>query len=201
MILDRSTAHGQAIIRLQETRGLGRQRAGILDGLSFIENAVIENLVFEVQGVSSQRAVGREHEIVVFEVIAGFEPKGAGMVEDPKLRRESRRFTLPVKNQRARHHHERRRNTRGAFFRPQCPARFEKREDLNRLSESHIVRKAAAESEPLQEKKPAESFTLVPPQFTRKAWRRVSSLDPGKLMELSPHLVESRVCPDGFRGK
>src|SRR5216117_3419845 len=91
---------------------------------------------FEAPGVSAQRAVGGEHQVVSGEVIAvALQP---GMIEHPQLRSEACRFLLPVEYERLRNNHQGR--TDGLACGAQLAAGFEQRQYLRGLAHTHVVR-------------------------------------------------------------
>ena len=49
----------------QHARRLGGCRRRILDGLRFIENHVVELVLGEPRGITPQRSIGGEHEVVI----------------------------------------------------------------------------------------------------------------------------------------
>src|SRR4030095_9084930 len=117
MILDRRAAQGQAVIGVDQPRSLVRKRAGFFNGLRFVENTIVEMHILEMNRVSRERAVGRDHEIILSKVVARFMTSGFPVVEDTQLRCKARRFFLPVKYQGAWHDYEclARRRTAGTF--------------------------------------------------------------------------------------
>jgi len=115
------------------------------------------------------------------------------VIEQAQFRREARRFLLPMKNQRPRHDDQRgTKRFRSPLFAAR-PARFQQRQNLNRLAEPHVVGQTAAETEALEEKKPAKPFALVAAQLAAKIRRRGSRRDSGKALELLAHAREDRV--------
>jgi len=87
VVFHRSAAHRQAVSSAQKPHGLRRLRFCILDHLRLVEHDVVKLGVFEVPGVSAQRAVSGEHQVVSGEVIAV--ALQAGMVEHAQLRSEA----------------------------------------------------------------------------------------------------------------
>src|SRR6266545_6453651 len=106
MILDRRAAQGEAMIGVDQPRRLGRKRAGVFNGLRLVENTIVEMHILEMNRVSRERAVGRDHEIILTKVVAGLMTSGSRVVEDIQLRCKARRFFFPMKYQRAWHGYE-----------------------------------------------------------------------------------------------
>src|SRR5712692_5803656 len=98
MVFHRSAAHGQAMISAQQTDRLGRKRAGVLDRLGFVENAVVEAEIFELQCIAPQRAVSRNHHVILVEMLPGFEACYSGVVKYSQFWREPAGLRLPMKN-------------------------------------------------------------------------------------------------------
>ena len=74
MVLHGRAAERQSVVGMDEPSSLRRERAGVLDRLRFVENAVIEPHVLEVQRVARQCPVRRNDEIVVAEVRSRMAP-------------------------------------------------------------------------------------------------------------------------------
>jgi len=131
--------------------GLGSLAVGVLDRLRLVQDHVVELVVGEPRGVPPQRPVGGEEQIVVLDPRR--RARVAGVVEHPQLGREARRLVHPVVDERSRHHRDRR-------ARVPClaggAAAVEERQHHDGLAEAHVVGEAATESEPAQEREPAE---------------------------------------------
>ena len=181
MVLDRRAAERQAMVAAQQARRLGGLGARVLDGLRLVEDHVVEAHVLQERRVAAQRAVGRQHEVVVLEVLPGADAPGARVIEHPQLGREPRRLLPPVEHERPRHHDERRPGPLAALVDrrglARGAARFEQRQHLHRLAEAHVVGQAAAEAEALQEVQPAEPVALIAAQPPDEARGRVARLD------------------------
>ena len=136
----------------------------------------------------------RENDVVVLEMITGFEARSAGMIEKLQLGREARGFFFPVKHEGSRHHHERRPRHGIPIARARLAARFEQRQHLNRLPQPHVVGQTAAETEALQKKEPAQSLALITSQFTLKLCRRQRFADSGKAAQFLAQALERRVA-------
>ena len=106
MVFDGRPGERQAMTPAQHARRLGRCGRRILDGLRFIENHVVELVFGEPRGVTPQRPVGGEHEVVVGD--GGRRSRVAGVVEHAQIGRETRRLVHPVVDQRSRHDGNRR---------------------------------------------------------------------------------------------
>ena len=74
--------------------------------MRFVEDDVIERLVFELQGVLAQRAVGGDDEIVIIKVLGRLAALLARVIEQAQPWREAQCFGFPVEDQRARHHQQ-----------------------------------------------------------------------------------------------
>ena len=129
------------------------------------------------------------------EVRARRDAARAGVVEHAQRRREAPRLVLPVEDERAGHHDERRAEALGA-------PRGEQRQDLHGLAEPHVVGEAAAEAEAAQEMEPAEALALVAAQAAAKAGGLVGGLDAVEPGQLRPRSLEDGVDPRlGQRGQ
>ena len=137
-----------------------------------------------MDGVAPERPVGRDHDVVVLEVLARPRAPGPGVVEHPQLGREAHRLLPPVEDERLRHHHQRGPGSAAsAVVAPGrkglalLPARFQQGEHLNGLAEPHVVGQTAAEAELPEEMEPSEPLALVPAEPTGKAGRGIAGLD------------------------
>src|SRR5713226_1024044 len=113
-------------------------------------------------------------------MLAGFEACYSGVVKYSQFWREPTGLSLPMKDQGARHDHQRR---AAQFFRVVAtrPApRFQQREYLNGFAEPHIIGETPPEAESLKKTQPAESLALVIAQLARKLRRRIGRADSGK---------------------
>lgn len=160
MVFDRRTAESDAVLRLQHTGGFGDLRAGVFDGLGFVEHDVIELDVFQDQHIAAERAVGRQNQMVLLEFGPQLGPFEPGVLEDFHVRRELLGFLLPVEQQRLGDDDQR----RPLFLGPFSPG-FQESQHLDRFAETHVVREAAAEPEVFKELQPADAFALVRPEF------------------------------------
>src|SRR5439155_16015726 len=143
MVLNRCTAQSQAVASLKQARGLGRDRARVLDRLCLVEDQVVEMQVLEKGGVAPQGAVRGENEVVLVEAPVDLRASGACVVEHAQLRSETRGLLLPVENQRARRDDKR----RGGPILPagllaQLASRFEQGQHLDSLAQPHVVSQA-----------------------------------------------------------
>src|SRR4029434_5281423 len=141
MVLYRRAAQRQTIISAEQTSGFGVESPGILNRLSFVENAVVETQILELQRIASQRAVCRQHDVVLVEMIAGFDAPSSGGSENSQFGRKLTCLCVPVKDQRSWHNHQRGTVRFFAILPAEIAARFQKRKDLNRLTQSHVDRK------------------------------------------------------------
>src|SRR4029434_5357615 len=103
MVLYRRAAQSQTMISAEQTSGFSGESPGILDRLGFVENAVVEPQIFELQRIAPQRTVRRQHNVIAIEVVSRLQPRTACVLEHAQLGREARRFGLPVKHQTAWH--------------------------------------------------------------------------------------------------
>ena len=107
-VLDRRAAQRDPVLSAQHARGLRAGGVGVLDGLRFVENHVVEVHVGERHGIAAQGAVRDEHQVVLRDLV---HPAGAirtREIEHPQPRREAGRLLLPVEEHRTWHDHERR---------------------------------------------------------------------------------------------
>jgi hypothetical protein len=141
------------MIRAEEAHRFGGQCARIFDCLRFVENTVIEPLIFELQCVAPQSSVGGQHDIVIREVIAGLKTRCSAVIENAQLGGKRESLLFPMKHQRARHHHERWQIFLSA--RAFLATRFEQCQRLNRFAQSHVVGETTAKTKPLEKKQPA----------------------------------------------
>ena len=184
------------MIGANQTRGLGRQRAGVLDGLRFVKHAVIEALLFELQRVAPERAVGGKDRVVVVEVIAGLQASAAGVIEHAQQRRKARRLLLPMEHERARRHDQRRARPVFVTRRAQLAARFEERQDLNGFAQSHVIGQTAAKSEAPEKMQPAQAVALIIAQYAVKLRGRASRLHAAKSLDFPARALEQRITAD-----
>jgi hypothetical protein len=140
--------------------GLCASGVGVLDRLRFVENHVIEVDAGERHSIATQRSVGNEHQVVLLDLVHPAGPIRTREVEDLQLRREARRFLLPVEQHGPRHNHKRRLPLSPLVLARLSP-RVQQREHDDRLAEPHVVGEAAAESELAKKRQPAERIALV----------------------------------------
>ena len=132
---------------------------GIFDRLGFVEDDVVEFDVFEKGGVAAEGAVGGDDQIIVGEMVGGFEAIDAGVVENPQCGGEAFGFFLPVEDEGFGDDDEGR--VQGSGFRVQEFTGGEEGEDLHGFAEAHVIGEAAAEAEAFQESEPAQAIFLV----------------------------------------
>ena len=89
------------MICLQQPRGLGRHRAGVLDGLRFVENEIIEPHTPEIRRIVAQCTVGGQDEIVILEMPEASQAQVSGVIKHAQARRETRGLLFPIENQRS----------------------------------------------------------------------------------------------------
>ena len=80
---------------------------------------------------------------------------------------------------------------------PFATTRFEQREHLDGLAETHVIRETAAEVERAQEVKPAETFLLICTQLAFERIDRFSGFDAAVYYSLIRHLKPQRVIEIG----
>ena len=107
VVLDRRAAEREPVIRLEQSRRLGRAGARVLDRLRLVQDRVVERDLLQVTDVPAQRAVGGQDDVVLGDAVEGVAPAAAGEIEHAQRRREARRFLLPVEHERPRHDDER----------------------------------------------------------------------------------------------
>ncbi len=199
MVLHRRAAQRQAIPAAQQAGGLGRLAVRVLDRLRLVQDDVVEFHLPERRHVLAQGAVGGEHQIPAGEGIAVSRPADAGVIEHAQPRREMSRLGDPVEHQRARHHHQGRREL--LFFQTAVargPAGFEQGEHLHGLAEPHVVRQAAAEAEVAQEVEPSQAGVLIGAELALEARRRFHRLDSREGTEPLAGGLEGLIAGDGL---
>ena len=110
-------------------------------------------------------------------------PAWSGEIEHTQARGESRGLLLPVEDQ----------GTRNDDQHGALPFAIEQGQDLYGFAESHIVRKAAAESKLPEKPQPGESFALIIAQSAGKTRRRIRRLNASKVFEFLPDSLETFV--------
>src|SRR5258705_12311693 len=92
---------------LEQPRRLGGFGARIFDRLRFVENHIVESLVFELNCIATERAVGGEDQVVVVEMIDSLQSFDTRVIEDSELWRKLRGFLFPVEYDRSGHDYKR----------------------------------------------------------------------------------------------
>src|SRR4029450_5216425 len=97
MVLYRRATQSQTMISAEQTSGFGGESPGVFNRLGFVENAVVEPQIFELQRIAPQRTVRRQHDVIAIEVVSRLPPRTACVIEHAQLGREGRRFGTPGK--------------------------------------------------------------------------------------------------------
>jgi hypothetical protein len=108
VVFDGRSAQREAVPCPQQPRRLCRRARRVLDRLRFVENDVLERDLRQVRRVATHRAVRRQHQVVLDQLVPQRLAPGAGVLEHPQSGREPRRLLSPVEDQRPRSHHQRR---------------------------------------------------------------------------------------------
>ena len=69
------------MIGAEQASRFGGESSGIFDRLGFVENAVVEPQILELQRIAPQGAICRQDNIISIEVIFRFQPRIAGVIE------------------------------------------------------------------------------------------------------------------------
>jgi hypothetical protein len=83
----------------QQAAGLGRLAGGILDRLRLVEHDVVELRLAEIDDVAAERAVGRDHDVLIRQAVAGVLAAVSRVVEHPQARGEPPRLLDPVEHE------------------------------------------------------------------------------------------------------
>ena len=184
------------MLRAQQPRRLGRRRCRVLDRLRLVEDDVVELDVLQMADVPPQRAIRREDDVVLGQLVEAVSPPLAAVVEHAQPRSKACRLALPVEHERSRHDDERR--LRGAAFTLSLFApRFQGSQDHDGLAEPHFVGQAAAKAKAPQELEPRERVGLVVTQGAAEARRRFHGLDALEAHQFLPHARKSLVAGNG----
>ena len=124
----------------------------------------------ELPGVAQHHAVGDQHDLVGGQVAQV--PPAAVEPADSDLRGEPPDLALPGAQQGGRAHHE-------GGPRLELPPVQVQRDDLDRLTEAHVVGEAAAEPRIAHPGQPRQAALLIRPQRRQQAWRRIDRLRRG----------------------
>ncbi len=188
MILDGRAAQRESMTPAQQARRLRRCGRRVLDGLRLVEDDVVELVLDQSRRVAPERAVGRQHQVVVGQ--PGGVARLAGVIEDAQPGREARRLVGPVEDERSRHD----RHRRAAAVAGGAP-RLEQRQHHDGLAESHVVGEAPAEPELPQEREPAERVALIVAKLAAEGRRRIERAHAGELRQLGAGARELLVHP------
>jgi hypothetical protein len=189
VVFDGGAGEDEAVGGVEEADGFGGFGGGVFDGLGFVEDGVVEGEVLEEDDVAEEGAVGGEDEVVVSEGGSVAGTRGGGVVEDFELGGKAGGFLLPVIDEGTGNDGD---GGRGAGK----AAGFQEGENLRSFADAHIVGKAAAEAEALEEVHPGEPFALVVSELAVEGRGFVGRLDGGELAELVAEVTEDVVGTD-----
>src|SRR5258705_7026223 len=107
MIFNRRAAEREPVLRFQKARCLGRLGPRVFDRLGLVEDHKVKLSFLKVQRIAAQSTISGDNEVVVLEMFAALRPVTSGVSQQTQCRSESRRFLLPIKDERARHNYQR----------------------------------------------------------------------------------------------
>ena len=160
MVFNRGTGHSQSVLAFKNSSGFGGLTVGILDGLGFVQNHIVEIDFGEFDNVGSKGAVGGHDQVEFAELGQHDLTIRAGVIQNTQFRGESGGLLNPVKHE--------------AFWdddqgRPFALAGLapsgELGEHLYGLAKTHVVSQNASELELFEIIEPAKSFLLVRTKF------------------------------------
>ena len=205
VVLDGCSAECEPMISLEQSGGFGGSGLGILDGLSLVQDHVVKMRLGQESRVPAQSSVSGNHQIVVVEGSGVLVSPQSRVVENTEFRGKASRLLLPVVDNGSGDNYQRNpwaRSSEGLLtvgsVSLEQTAALEQSQNLNRLTQAHIVGKTATKAELLQKRHPSQALSLVDSESTGKAGGLEYGPDPFEVQQLIPGLLENLI-EGGFR--
>ena len=167
MVFQRRAGQAQAVARLQFANGHRSFGVRVLDKLRLIQDQQVVTVLAQEGLVSPKQGVGRDHQIVLANLLEAFLAGIAMQAEHPKTGGEASGLLAPVVHKRRRHHNERRPVQSERFLLHQHV-----RQRLHGLAKAHVVGQHAAQVVLAQKLHPVQSLVLVAAQGCRQGKRQ-----------------------------
>jgi len=213
VVFDRRAGQRQAVAGAEQARGLGGLALGVLDRLGLVEHGIVERGLAELLDIATHQAIGRDDQVVVVESAVVLVAVGPGIGQHAQLGGELLRLIDPVKHDAAWHDDDRGQvldRCRQIDVLPRFAgdvqvvqvrfdaelAGLDHREDLDGLTQAHVVGQDAAHREASQEGQPAQAVRLVRPKRPAEGLGRFDGVDAVKGAEAFADLLEACVDLD-----